>query len=118
MDALHAFPHGLRCFSWATVSGAPSTHTLSWPPLHPPPPYVPLQLEDWLAGSLPEGGRVGIDPWCHTVNSVRTLQRKLDEAGRVRACVLAGWGGGGSGGARARVQGALGWVDRCKTGKA
>lgn len=56
------------------------------------PPALPPQLEDWLAGSLPEGGRVGIDPWCHTVNSVRTLQRKLEEAGRVSACRAEGRG--------------------------
>ncbi|GLI66862.1 hypothetical protein VaNZ11_010849 [Volvox africanus] len=40
-------------------------------------------LEDWLAASLPEGARAGIDPWVHTVNAVRTLQRKLEDAGKV-----------------------------------
>jgi hypothetical protein len=39
------------------------------------------QIEDWLASTLPEGGRVGIDPFCHTVDSVRRLQRKLEAAG-------------------------------------
>ncbi|GLC69902.1 hypothetical protein PLESTF_000893800 [Pleodorina starrii] len=45
-------------------------------------------LEDWLASNLPEGARVGIDPWVHTVNSVRTLQRKLEEAGKVLVPLL------------------------------
>ncbi|GIL92401.1 hypothetical protein Vretimale_6469 [Volvox reticuliferus] len=40
-------------------------------------------LEDWLAANLPDGARVGIDPWVHTVNSVRNLRRKLEEAGKV-----------------------------------
>ncbi|GIL68768.1 hypothetical protein Vafri_22006 [Volvox africanus] len=40
-------------------------------------------LEDWLAANLPEGARVGIDPWVHTVNAVRNLQRKLEDAGKV-----------------------------------
>eukprot|EP00195_Chlamydomonas_chlamydogama_P009509 CAMPEP_0202892282 /NCGR_PEP_ID=MMETSP1392-20130828/2027_1 /ASSEMBLY_ACC=CAM_ASM_000868 /TAXON_ID=225041 /ORGANISM="Chlamydomonas chlamydogama, Strain SAG 11-48b" /LENGTH=683 /DNA_ID=CAMNT_0049576179 /DNA_START=304 /DNA_END=2355 /DNA_ORIENTATION=- len=39
-------------------------------------------LEDWLASNLPEGGRVGIDPYLHTVDAVRRLQRKVEEAGR------------------------------------
>jgi hypothetical protein len=34
-------------------------------------------MEDWLAQNLPEGGRVGVDPFCHTVDSVRRLQKKL-----------------------------------------
>jgi len=38
-------------------------------------------LEDWLASNLPAGGRVGIDPLVHTVDSVRRLQRKLQDAG-------------------------------------
>ncbi|PNH10857.1 putative Xaa-Pro aminopeptidase P [Tetrabaena socialis] len=45
-------------------------------------------LEDWLALNLPDGARVGIDPWVHTVNSVRTLQRKLDDAGKVLVPLL------------------------------
>jgi hypothetical protein len=34
-------------------------------------------MEDWLATSLPPGGRVGVDPFVHTVDSVRRLQRRL-----------------------------------------
>jgi Xaa-Pro aminopeptidase len=36
------------------------------------------QLEDWLAENLPEGGRVGIDPFLHTVDAVRRLKAKLE----------------------------------------
>jgi hypothetical protein len=52
-------------------------HTLC----NPPPAPRPLQIEDWLASTLPEGGRVGIDPFCHTIDGVRRLQRKLEAAG-------------------------------------
>ena len=51
----------------------------------PQPSLLPcacLQLEDWLADNLPEGGRVGIDPFLHTVDSVRRLKAKLE----VRTC--------------------------------
>ena len=37
-----------------------------------------IQLEDWLADNLPEGGRVGIDPFLHTVDAVRKLKAKLE----------------------------------------
>lgn len=39
-------------------------------------------MEDWLAANLPEGARVGIDPWLHTVDAVRRLSRKLTESGK------------------------------------
>ena len=39
-------------------------------------------MEDWLAANLPEGARVGIDPWLHTVDAVRRLNRKLTESGK------------------------------------
>lgn len=35
-------------------------------------------MPDWLAEALPAGARVGIDPFCHTVDSVRTLVNKLE----------------------------------------
>ena len=55
-----------------------------------PPP--PLQLEDWLAQNLPEAGQVGIDPFLHTVDSVRKITRKLE----VRAGAGGGVGGWGA----------------------
>jgi hypothetical protein len=36
-----------------------------------------LQINDWLADSLPEGSRVGFDPFCHTVEAVNKLKSKL-----------------------------------------
>ena len=35
------------------------------------------QIPDWLAEVLPAGARVGIDPFCHTVDAVRALSSKL-----------------------------------------
>ncbi|MEW5306595.1 MAG: hypothetical protein WDW36_009049 [Sanguina aurantia] len=51
-------------------------------------PDVP-DLEDWLASSLPKGGRVGIDPFVHTVDGANTLRRKLEAAGRHLVPLLA-----------------------------
>jgi hypothetical protein len=39
---------------------------------------VSLQLDDWLASNLPEGARVGLDPFCHTVESLNKLKAKLE----------------------------------------
>jgi hypothetical protein len=36
-----------------------------------------LQINDWLAETLPEGSRVGFDPFCHTVEAVNKLKAKL-----------------------------------------
>ncbi|KAG2437467.1 hypothetical protein HXX76_006117 [Chlamydomonas incerta] len=44
-------------------------------------------LEDWLVANLPEGAAVGCDPWVHTVNGVRNLQRKLEEGGKGQSLV-------------------------------
>jgi hypothetical protein len=43
-------------------------------------PFVvlPLQLDDWLASNLPEGARIGLDPFCHTVDSLNKLKAKLE----------------------------------------
>ena len=30
-----------------------------------------IQLSDWLREQLPKGGRVGFDPWLHTVAEIR-----------------------------------------------
>lgn len=46
-----------------------------------------LQLNDWLADTLPEGSRVGFDPFCHTVESVNKLKEKLEvRCSKVAAC--------------------------------
>jgi hypothetical protein len=41
------------------------------------------QIPDWLAETLPAGARVGIDPFCHTVDAVRSLSSKLQARGPV-----------------------------------
>lgn len=40
------------------------------------------QVPDWLASSIPEGGRVGIDPFLHTIENAEKLDRVLRAAGR------------------------------------
>lgn len=39
------------------------------------------ELDDWLASNLPEGARVGLDPFCHTVESLNKLKAKLEARG-------------------------------------
>eukprot|EP00955_Chlamydomonas_euryale_P063018 358530-Chlamydomonas_euryale.AAC.1 len=46
-------------------------------------------IEDWLAEHLPDGGRVGIDPFVHTVDSARKLTSKLEAAGKSLVPLLA-----------------------------
>eukprot|EP00879_Flechtneria_rotunda_P030750 GHRR01033423.1.p1 GENE.GHRR01033423.1~~GHRR01033423.1.p1 ORF type:complete len:118 (-),score=7.81 GHRR01033423.1:488-841(-) len=36
-----------------------------------------LQLNDWLSDNLPEGSRIGFDPFCHTVDSINKLKARL-----------------------------------------
>jgi len=43
----------------------------------PHPTQNAPQIPDWLAEVLPAGARVGIDPFCHTVDAVRALSSKL-----------------------------------------
>ena len=45
------------------------------------------QIPDWLAEVLPAGARVGIDPFCHTVDAVRSLTSKL-QVGSKRICLI------------------------------
>lgn len=44
---------------------------------HPATPELP----DWLAQNLPKGGRVGIDPYLHTMDTARRLATQLAGAG-------------------------------------
>lgn len=37
------------------------------------------KLEDWLVATLPEGARVGFDPWLHTVREIETLREALEK---------------------------------------
>ncbi len=39
------------------------------------------KLGDWLAEALPKGGRIGLDPWLHTLTEIETLQERLKGTG-------------------------------------
>ena len=43
------------------------------------------QLADWIAEHLPEGGRVGFDPWLHTVTGLEKMQAALEAVELVRS---------------------------------
>ncbi|KIY93943.1 X-Pro aminopeptidase, partial [Monoraphidium neglectum] len=47
------------------------------------------EIPDWLAEVLPAGTRVGIDPFCHTVDAVRSLRTKLQARGKELVPLLA-----------------------------
>ncbi|ETX16155.1 X-Pro aminopeptidase [Roseivivax halodurans JCM 10272] len=42
------------------------------------------QVWDWIAGALPEGGRVGVDPWLTSVEGLRKLEAGIGTAEVVR----------------------------------
>ncbi|MCA0961221.1 aminopeptidase P family protein [Salipiger bermudensis] len=53
------------------------------------PEFTPVDwpetsLADWIAAKLPEGGRIGIDPWLFTVDQLRGLEAKLESHGFIR----------------------------------
>ncbi|MDH3228539.1 MAG: M24 family metallopeptidase [Alphaproteobacteria bacterium] len=37
--------------------------------------------KDWIAGNLPEGGRLGYDPWLHTEKALETWREAAEKAG-------------------------------------
>ncbi|SNR26661.1 aminopeptidase P family protein [Puniceibacterium sediminis] len=43
-----------------------------------PVDWPEVGLAEWIAKALPDGGRVGFDPWLHAVEPLRSLQGKLD----------------------------------------
>ena len=45
---------------------------VNWPETRP---------ADWLREALPEGGRVGFDPWLHTRKEIETLGKGLEDSG-------------------------------------
>ncbi|KAF6262047.1 peptidase M24, structural domain-containing protein [Scenedesmus sp. NREL 46B-D3] len=47
------------------------------------------EINEWLADTLPEGSRVGFDPFCHTVEAVNKLKAKLQEKGLEAVPLLA-----------------------------
>lgn len=46
------------------------------------------QIDTWLADNLPEGAKVGVDPFCHTITAAETLSTKLSAAGKELVPVL------------------------------
>ena len=46
-----------------------------------PVPWPDLQLADWLKEQLPQGGRVGYDPWLHSVAEISRAAKALAGSG-------------------------------------
>jgi Xaa-Pro aminopeptidase len=51
--------------------------------VYTPVPWPEVTLADWLKEQLPDGGRVGFDPWLHTVAQIEEAEKSLDGAGVV-----------------------------------
>ncbi|WP_425052620.1 aminopeptidase P family protein [Psychromarinibacter sp. S121] len=48
--------------------------------------YTPVdwpetKLGDWLAEALPDGGKVGFDPWLHTLGEIEAVEKRLKGTG-------------------------------------
>jgi len=46
-----------------------------------PVDWPATKLADWLKQALPEGGRVGFDPWLHTMKEIRATRAALETTG-------------------------------------
>jgi Xaa-Pro aminopeptidase len=46
-----------------------------------PVPWPEVSLADWLKQQLPDGGRIGYDPWLHTVDEIKRTSRALKGSG-------------------------------------
>ena len=46
-----------------------------------PVPWPDIRMAEWLKEQLPKGGKVGFDPWLHTVDQLREARRALNGAG-------------------------------------
>lgn len=49
--------------------------------VYTPVDWPEVKLVDWLRESLPEGGRMGFDPWLHTIEEVAALRKGLAGSG-------------------------------------
>jgi len=49
-----------------------------------------LELPAWLAKNLPSGSRVGVDPFLHTIDGARKLQKALKDSGLTLVPVVGG----------------------------
>lgn len=46
-----------------------------------PVPWPDIQLAEWLREKLPDGGKIGFDPWLHTSGQISGLRRDLEQHG-------------------------------------
>lgn len=46
-----------------------------------PVPWPEVQLGGWLKEQLPSGGRIGFDPWLHSLSQIEELSRTLEGSG-------------------------------------
>lgn len=49
--------------------------------VYTPVPWPDVSLSEWLIQQLPDGGKVGFDPWLHTVGQVEGWDSELDGTG-------------------------------------
>ncbi len=49
--------------------------------VYTPVPWPEVSLSEWLIEELPDGGRVGFDPWLHTVAQIEQLNAALSGTG-------------------------------------
>ena len=49
--------------------------------LFTPVPWPEIQLGTWLKEQLPQGGKIGFDPWLHATAQIKTLSQELAETG-------------------------------------
>lgn len=45
--------------------------------VYTPVPWPETSMADWLRAQLPRGGRVGFDPWLHTVEQIEQAEKSL-----------------------------------------
>jgi len=51
--------------------------------VYTPVPWPDVSLGEWLKQQLPDGGRIGYDPWLHTVAEIETTKAALNGSGIV-----------------------------------
>jgi Xaa-Pro aminopeptidase len=49
--------------------------------VYTPVHWPEVSMADWLRGQLPQGGRVGFDPWLHTVEQIAQAEKALKGSG-------------------------------------
>lgn len=54
-----------------------------------PVPWPETKPADWLREALPEGGRIGYDPWLHTRHEIREMEKGLAGSGIALIAVAA-----------------------------